>query len=378
LEPRFGVKYGLRESSMNAAPEVLMKFRHALFSIIVFSAFGLKLPAQPQQKPLSKEQVVNLVKNQFGDKSGARVIKQRGIDFEPADDFIESLKDAGATDDFIEALQAAGHATKPTGKKPLTQTQILALLTGSVPSHRVSMLVADRGIDFEPKEDFLGEVTRGGGDEELVKAIRSARVTRPKTTDPVAEARKVEVRKHLARAAELIHQDKVEQAEQEYRAALQLSPNDPDVLVPLSGDLENMERWDEAMQVARQALRADPNNDMAHVNLGIALGSTDDPAGAEAEFHEALRIDPKNDWAHYNLGVALVIKGDQEGAIAQYREALRLNPKNDSAHYGMGKRLEHKGDKRGALEEYHQAYMLVPQSNAYRENYERLARELNQ
>lgn len=354
-----------------------MKLRRVIPSLILVLAISLMLPARPQQKPLTKEQVVNLVKNQFGDKSGARAINQRGIDFEPTDDFIESLKDAGADDDFIQALQAASRSSKPAVKKPLTQVQILALLTGAVPSHRVSMLVQDRGIDFVPEADFLGEVSRGGGDAELLKALRAARVTRPKTTDPVIEARKAEVRKHLARAAELIHQDKVEQAEQEYRAALLLSPDDPDILVPLSGDLENLERWNEAINVARQALRVDPNNDMAHVNLGIALGSTNDTAGAEAEFHEALRIDPKNDWAHYNLGVALVIKGDQEGAIAQYREALRLNPKNDSAHYGMGKRLEHKGDKRGAMEEYHQALMLVPNSNAYRENYERLARELS-
>lgn len=355
-----------------------MKFRHVTYSLIILFAFGLVLSARPQQKPLTKEQVVNLVKNQFGDKSGARAIKQRGIDFEPTDDFIESLKDAGADSDFIEALQEAKHATKPAAKKPLTQTQILALLTGSVPSHRVSMLVADRGIDFEPKDDFLGEVSRGGGDTELLRALRAAKVTKGKVMDTATAAQQVEVRKHLARAAELIHQDKVEEAEQEYRSALVLSPHNPDILVPLSGDLENQEKWDDAIGVAREALQVDPNNDMAHVNLGIGLGSKNDVDGAVAEFHEALRIDPKNDWAHYNLGVALVIKGDQEGAIAQYREALRLNPKNDSAHYGMGKRLEHQGNKRGALEEYHHAYMLVPQSSRYRDNYERLAQELNQ
>ncbi|HLY59523.1 MAG TPA: tetratricopeptide repeat protein [Terriglobia bacterium] len=358
-----------------------MKSRLVKSSVILALGFSLVLSALAQQKPLTKDQVVNLVKNQFGDKSGARAIKQRGIDFEPTDDFIQSLKDAGADDDFIHALQEAKPASKPASnpavKKPLTQTQILALLTGSVPSHRVSMLVQDRGIDFVPKEDFLGEVSRGGGDADLLKTLRTARVIRPKTTDPVLEARKAEVRKYLARAAELIHQDKVDQAEQEYRAALQLSPDDPDVLVPLSGDLENLERWDEAISVARQALRVDPNNDNAHVNLGIGLGSKNDVDGAVAEFHEALRIDPKNDWAHYNLGVALNIKDDQAGAIAEYREALRLNPKNDSAHYGMGKRLEHKGDKRGAMEEYRQALILVPNSSAYRDNYERLARELN-
>lgn len=355
-----------------------MKFRRVANLFILALAFCPAIPARPQQKPLTKEQVINLVKNQFGDKTGARSIKQRGIDFEPTPDFLESLKDAGANDEFIQALQDAKRASNPAAKKPLSQVQVLALLTGSVASHRVSMLVEDRGIDFEPKEDFLAEVSRGGGDAELLKTLRTAKVIKPKSVDPAVATRQVEVRKHVARAAELIHQGEIERAEQEYRAALQLSPHDPDVLVPLSGDLENEERWDEAISVAREALRADPNNDMAHVNLGIGLGSTNDTEGAAAEFHEALRLDPKNDWAHYNMGVALVIKGDQEGAIAEYREALRLNPKNDSAHYGLGKRLEHKGDKKGALEEYRAALDLVPASSAYRNNYQRLSRELNQ
>src|SRR5690349_9765371 len=274
-----------------------MKFRYIHSAILIALAFFFVLPARAQQKSLTKEQVINLVKNQFGDKSGAKAIKARGIDFEPTSDFLESLKDAGATDEFIEALQAMKHTTRTEAKKPLTQTQILALLTGSVPSHRVSMLVQDRGIDFVPKEDFLGEVSRGGGDAELLKALRSAKITRAKPVDTATEAQQAQVRQHLAHAAQLIHQDQVEQAVQEYRAALQITPHNPDVLVPLSGALEDQEKWQEAISVAREALSVDPNNDMAHVNLGIGLGSTDDSAGAEAEFHEALRIDPKNDWA---------------------------------------------------------------------------------
>jgi hypothetical protein len=57
--------------------------------------------------------------------------------------------------------------------------QVVALLAGQVPSHRVAMLVKERGLDFEPHDDYLHEVRLGSGDDELITALKSAKVTRP-------------------------------------------------------------------------------------------------------------------------------------------------------------------------------------------------------
>jgi hypothetical protein len=43
----------------------------------------------------------------LGDGSGAKLIEQRGIDFAPAEDSLESLKAAGASEAFLKALRAA-------------------------------------------------------------------------------------------------------------------------------------------------------------------------------------------------------------------------------------------------------------------------------
>jgi hypothetical protein len=61
-------------------------------------------------------------------------------------------------------------------KKPLTQVQVISLLAGQVPSHRVAMLVNQRGIDFEPQDDYLQQVRLSGGDEELIGTLKSAKV----------------------------------------------------------------------------------------------------------------------------------------------------------------------------------------------------------
>jgi hypothetical protein len=75
-------------------------------------------------------------------------------------------------------------ATIPTaarGKRPLSQVQVISLVAGQVPNHRIAMLVNERGIDFEPQQDYLEQVSRGGGDDELIRALRNARVYTPQT-----------------------------------------------------------------------------------------------------------------------------------------------------------------------------------------------------
>jgi hypothetical protein len=47
-------------------------------------------------KPITQEQVSNMVRDGFGDELGAKLIEQRGIDFAPSGDFLQSLKAAGA------------------------------------------------------------------------------------------------------------------------------------------------------------------------------------------------------------------------------------------------------------------------------------------
>jgi hypothetical protein len=181
-----------------------MKFHKTLTLLMLATGLLSALPAKAQQKPFTQEQVSNMVRDGFGDESGAKLIEQRGIDFAPAEDFLQSLKAAGASEAFLKALRAAvapglspagnvaptlrsahsAHAglkvsattaaPEPTSAKmPLNQVQVFALLVDQVPGHRVTILVKERGIDFEPTDDYLREVRLAGGEDELVDALTS-------------------------------------------------------------------------------------------------------------------------------------------------------------------------------------------------------------
>ena len=135
--------------------------RRTLAVILILIATGiLALPGQAPQnpKPFTQDQVQAMVRDGLGDETGAKAIEQRGIDFAPTEDFIQSLKAAGASEAFLAALRAAKHPEPASAKKPINQIQVFALLAGQVPSHRIAMLVQERGIDFEPDDEYLREV----------------------------------------------------------------------------------------------------------------------------------------------------------------------------------------------------------------------------
>ncbi len=72
--------------------------------------------------------------------------------------------------------------TAGPAQKPLTKGQILELLRGYVQSSRVATLVEERGIDFEPADDYFKEVRAVGGEEVLIEALRKARRVKPSST----------------------------------------------------------------------------------------------------------------------------------------------------------------------------------------------------
>jgi hypothetical protein len=103
-----------------------MRFRETLTFLLLVMGLMFDLSAWAQQKPMTQEQVQALVRDGFGDESGDKLIEQRGIDFAPSGDLIQTLKDAGASEAFLNALHAAKPPEPASAKKPLNQVQVFA------------------------------------------------------------------------------------------------------------------------------------------------------------------------------------------------------------------------------------------------------------
>jgi sulfatase modifying factor 1 len=79
-----------------------------IFALIVFFA-AVAHPALPQQAhaALAKEQVMTLVKAGMGTDKLVNLVHEHGIDFDVTEDYVKALRQAGAQEGVIEALRAA-------------------------------------------------------------------------------------------------------------------------------------------------------------------------------------------------------------------------------------------------------------------------------
>ena len=139
------------------------------FLILTMFLAAIAHTARPQHStpPLTKEQVMDLVKFGMDSSALADRIKERGIDFEPSDDYLEALRKAGAKEPVIQAIREL----KP---KTLTRDQVGKLVAGGVPSERASALVRQHGIDFQVDDRYLDTLRVAGADETLIAALREA------------------------------------------------------------------------------------------------------------------------------------------------------------------------------------------------------------
>jgi formylglycine-generating enzyme required for sulfatase activity len=139
------------------------------FLILTMLLAVIVRPAGPQQapEPLTKSQVMDLVKAGMETPELVKLIRGHGVDFDLTDDCLQALRSAGAQEAVIQALRAA----RP---KPLSKEQVLQLVAGHVPSERTATLVRQHGIDFVADEAYFDTLRLAGGTDQLISALREA------------------------------------------------------------------------------------------------------------------------------------------------------------------------------------------------------------
>ena len=79
--------------------------------VVVASAVVLlraaQAPSQQATSPLHRDQILKLVQNYVPGPRMAELVKQRGIDFVPSENYLAILQKAGAEPVLLEALRAA-------------------------------------------------------------------------------------------------------------------------------------------------------------------------------------------------------------------------------------------------------------------------------
>jgi len=110
-------------------------------------------------------------------------------------------------------------------------------------------------------------------------------------------------------------------AEASLRRALQLAPEDSQLLILAATLMQNLGQLEEAAALARQALALDPLNVEAHMTSGLQLLYTGRLAEAERAFRKALELSPhQRARVHYLLGRACIQQGRPDDALREVEQ----------------------------------------------------------
>lgn len=149
-------------------------------------------------------------------------------------------------------------------------------------------------------------------------------------------------------------------AEQFYREALQINPNNAKASLAMGLTLTKMDRPADAERYYRDAIKADPSNSQSYNNLGLWYDNQGKTEEAEKCFLKAIELKPSSFQPRNNLGMIYGKLGQNEKAREELKTALRLNPESARAHTNLGLVLYRLGDTEGALKSWKRALEIDP------------------
>lgn len=162
---------------------------------------------------------------------------------------------------------------------------------------------------------------------------------------------------HNNLGVQLVTHDRLEDAEREFRTAINLDSKHTIALSNLRRVLTRSKRFEEAEREIRAAINLNPTFALPHLDLAELLMDQDRPKEAEQAYRAAIDLDPKLIEAHVNLGKLLSEENRLDEAEREYRTAIKVKPKLATTHYNFGVLLE----KLNRVEEAEQAYRTAIQ-----------------
>ncbi len=144
------------------------------------------------------------------------------------------------------------------------------------------------------------------------------------------------------------------------------APNSAEMHEAAAQALANRNDFAGAIAQYRKALEIDPQLPQVHFELGIAIMSRAQTpealAAAEHEFSTCLQLDPTNAHSEYMLGEIASLRSKPEEALHRYIQALHFEPNFVKAHIAAGKALTKLGRPKNAIAQLLEAVRLDPRS----------------
>ena len=160
---------------------------------------------------------------------------------------------------------------------------------------------------------------------------------------------------HRALAEHLVNDGRTEAAITEYRAALVITPDAPDLHFELGQAILADSHLDtslaEAQHEFESSLRLNPGDARYECQLAEVELLRSNPAGASKHFTQALRLDSEAACAKAGLAGQLVEEGKQQQALEYLQAAVRSEPYDAEFHYHLAVLYRQMGNRDEATKE---------------------------
>jgi len=292
-------------------------------------------------------------------------------------------------------------ASQPVARcapRPLSKSELLALVAGGIVPENVIFNIHSRGLTFVPDTSYKTLLKSAGASAKVLAALDSAKPPAGHDADDSSDAQLLQ---HLSHSGSLIKSGQLDDAATEltgslsegnrseigfvagmvliaqqrfpqagkiYSQILARDPDFPELHARLSLTYYQTGNPEEALRQAKTALAENPNNPVAHLNAAVSLQVLKHLDAAKEEFEASIRCKPDYVLAYVNLGGLLTELRDFDGAIEQYKKALALNPDDIEARYNLGVTLDDKGDLVSAIREYREVKRRDPHKLEARQN----------
>lgn len=152
-------------------------------------------------------------------------------------------------------------------------------------------------------------------------------------------------------------------AVQQFEAAVEANPKEPNVHFGLAYLLWVQKRWDEAIPEFNAELENDPQNSQAMIYLGDTYVQKTQYEEARPILEKAESYKANVALIHLDLGIVRMETGDQDGAIKEFTKTLALEPDNVAAHFRLATLYRGLGRKEEARAEFAKASTLNRKSD---------------
>ena len=260
----------------------------------------------------------------------------------------------------------------PQGTPPELDRALAALYRGDIPlAGRLSQKYAAENPDSATGRIVLGQVLMAANRfEQAFAELRQALRLEPENLDALYFLGKVslilgqmefEKLRRMAPQSARVHQllgesyqlqNKNEEAEKEFHAALQADPNLTDVLIALADMKRLAFHYDEARALYLKVLAWNPNDFDATYGLGVCHLRQEQPREAAEYFRRAVAADPASPVARFGLGSALMRQQQLGPAVEEFKHAITLEPAMRQAYIMLGRAYQQLGRHHEAREAF--------------------------